>query len=154
MKILIVEDQDEKAKDIVNFVKELYGDVAYEVRCSLKSGLKEITQVRDYDLAILDMSMPSFDPSIDDPLGGKPESFAGKKLLEHMTMRNINIPSVVLSQYPQFNDGTITLEGLSSELNKKHSLIFLGAVYYTSAAGRWKSDLIKILKDNGFVKNA
>lgn len=153
LNILIIEDQDEKAKDILNFLEGILSTRSFKVKKSFKSGLKEITLKKRYDLIILDMSMPTFDPSNEDPIGGKPESFAGKKILQHMHLRKIYTPCIVISQYSQFDDGIITLDDLNKSLIQSYPEILMGTVYYTSAALKWRSDLSELLYKNGFELN-
>jgi len=148
MKILIVEDQEEKSDDLVTFFNSNYSqspDIC--IKQSLRSGLRALTMQKDYDLVILDMSMPNFDPSADDPIGGTPESFAGKELLSQMELREISIPVVVVTQYATFSKGQISLDDL--DLNFKHTYpgFYLGAVYYSSASESWKGKLRLLIND-------
>lgn len=142
MKVLLVEDQNEKAIDVSTFFNQLS-----ELQCqvfikeSLKSGLREVIKNRVYELIILDMSMPSFDPSYDDPSGGKPESFAGISIMEQMKIRDIHTPVVVVTQYSEFDDGKITLNILDETLRKNYPNFYLGSVYYSSASTSWKTEL-------------
>ena len=148
MKILIVEDQQEKSDDIVRFLME---NKPYELKVSiqqsLRSGLKDLIKNSDYDLIVLDMSMPNFDPSPDDPVGGTPESFAGKEFLSQMELREISIPVVVVTQYATFAKGQIALEELDTLFKLSHPSFYLGAVYYSSAEASWKEALQRIIKD-------
>lgn len=147
MNILVVEDQEDKSDDIVLHLRDIVEErLSCTVRGSLRSGLKELVDFMDYDLIILDMSMPNFDPSVDDPVGGTPESFAGREFLFQMNVRKIFIPVVVVTQYSIFSRGAITLDDINSELNKKYGEFYLGAVYYSSSSNQWKSELKNIIR--------
>lgn len=147
LKVLIVEDQEKKFTDIKNLLSSKFCVSKLSIERAYRPALKEIKRNPDYDILILDMSMPSFDANEDDPAGGRPESFAGKKILEHMKIRNINIPSIVISQYSKFDVGSITLDELDLELKERFSEIHRGTIYYSSAESTWKTELEKIVKE-------
>ncbi len=147
MRILIVEDQDEKSEKIKRFCQVKFGkDVVVEIKRSLRSGLKEVITTNRFDLIFLDMSMPNFDPSADDPLGGSPESFAGLEFVSQLKLRGLFYPIVVITQYRTFEKGKITLESIDSQLNSDYAEYYLGSIYYSSADKEWETGLTKILK--------
>jgi CheY-like chemotaxis protein len=150
MKILIVEDQQEKSADLIKFFEQwISKSLEINVRQSLSSGLKQVVLDSNYDLIVLDMSMPNFDPSEDDPSGGTPESFAGKEFLAQMKLRNIKIPVVVVTQYATFARGQITLEELDSFFKSSYAQVYLGSVYYSSASDTWKKALKVLVLEKG-----
>ncbi|MVB37166.1 response regulator, partial [Vibrio cholerae] len=63
MKVLIVEDQPEKKDNIENFLLDSFQSFRVNSSDSLRSALREVVLNQDYDLILLDMSMPAFDPS-------------------------------------------------------------------------------------------
>lgn len=142
MKILIVEDDFDKREKIKIHLNHILGDKAEIVECaSLRSGLKTIILNKDFDLILLDMSMPNFDMSDDKPGEGEPESFAGREIMAQMRLRGISIPVVVITQYKSFEKGTVTLEELLDQFKDKYAEFFIGAIYYNSAIEGWKRDL-------------
>lgn len=146
MKVLIVEDQQDKCDDIVNCLRSIFFNDMTVVNCqSLRSGLKELVLNGDFSLIILDMSMPNFDPSPDDPIGGTPESFAGSEFLAQMNLRGINIPVVVVTQYATFAKRTIELDDLDSTFKASYPKFYCGSVYYSSANDSWKNKLCELV---------
>ena len=142
MKILIVEDDHDKIEKIKEFLEEKYGSKATVVISeSLRSALYKIQTINDFDLVILDMSLPNFDINRQEPLGGTPESFAGKELMAQMSLRGLKIPVVVLTQYSVFDEGKITLDELKSEFANDFKDFYLGSVYYNAAVDGWKVEL-------------
>ncbi|HHQ4895930.1 TPA: hypothetical protein ACSP31_003991, partial [Aeromonas veronii] len=111
---------------------------------SLRSGLRALMS-STYDLIFLDMSMPNFDPSSDDPLGGTPESFAGKEFLAQMKLRGEKIPVVIITQYQTFEEGQVDLTSIDSFLKSTYSGFYLGAIYYSSADKEWEINLERLL---------
>lgn len=148
MKILIVEDQTEKSKDIERFSHECFTNISQiTVKQSLRSGLKEVVVKKNYDLIFLDMSMPNFDPSPDDPLGGTPESFAGQEFLAQMKLREIHIPVIIITQYQTFEEGQIDLNSIDNFLSHEYKEFYLGSVYYSSADKEWEGHLLNIIEN-------
>ncbi len=145
MKILIVEDQIEKSNEIKSFCSAFFEKIDSVVVCqSLRSGLRELISIK-YDLIFLDMSMPNFDPSSDDPLGGTPESFAGKEFLAQMKLRDINVPVVIITQYQTFEEGQVDLVSIDCFLKHEYKCFYLGAIYYSSADKEWEINLENLL---------
>lgn len=149
MKILIVEDDHDKIEKIHEFLAEKYGtEISVVVSESLRSALHTIQSTSNIHLIILDMSLPNFDINKEEPGGGTPESFAGKELMAQMSLRKINIPVVVLTQYAVFDEGKITLDELKSEFINDFKAFYLGAVYYNAAVDGWKVELSKMIDNH------
>ena len=92
------------------------------------------------------MSMPNFDPSPDDPLGGTPESFAGQEFLAQMKLRGINTAVIIITQYQTFEEGQIDLNSIDNYLTNEYRDFYLGAVYYSSADKEWEGSLLNIIE--------
>lgn len=146
MKVLIIEDQKEKGEDIENYLREILDSkIDVEICQSLRSGLKALMVSEHVDLVLLDMSMPNYDPGPDDPVGGTPESFAGKELLAQMSLRKLFYPVIVITQYATFAKGKIELQDLDDFFISEYSSFYFGSVYYSSAERTWKEDMKKLL---------
>jgi len=147
MKILLIEDQQDKRDKISNFIQnEIEGDFQLVDKESLRGGLKEVVTNSEYDLILLDMSMPNFDPDPGINVDSSPESFAGKELLEQMRLRDIKIPVIVITQFSSFEGGSITLDSLSKEFHSKYNDFYIGSVYFNSATDAWKNSLSNMLR--------
>lgn len=150
MKILIVEDEFDKREKICSFLNSQYIGSVEIVECeSLRSGLRAVTVSKDVDFILLDMSMPGFDITDDEPGGGEPESYAGKELMAQMRLRNIKIPVIVITQYKNFDKGAKSLEDLTAEFSLAFPEIFIGAVYFNSAIEGWQRELLFYLNKGG-----
>ncbi|HII4337711.1 TPA: response regulator [Vibrio parahaemolyticus] len=143
MKVLIVEDDQDKSEAIKLFLENNYSGTKITVRESVSSGLNEIICNTDYDLVALDMSMPAYDVSDDDPTGGGAENFGGCEFLEQMQLREIEVPVIVISQLSTFGTGTQrkTLSSLSEELHQEFESFYKGSVFYTTANHDWQKEL-------------
>lgn len=142
MRILIIEDEFDKREKIKAHLSVILGDRLSVIESdSLRSAFKTIVTDPRLDLILLDMSMPSFDVSADEPSGGPPESFAGREIMAQMKLRGINVPVVVMTQYKLFEGGSVSLDELVLEFESRFSNFFRGAIYYNSAIEGWKSEL-------------
>lgn len=152
IKILIVEDQEEKRNEIEKFILSL--DIKAEInnKISLRGALKEISNNQySYDLIILDMSLPSYDPSEDDINGGDPESFAGAEILSQMDLRHINIPTIVITQFSKFIGVNVEFKELDELFNSRYNTFYKGSIFYNSVDNQWKKELSQIIF-NVFLK--
>jgi CheY-like chemotaxis protein len=146
MKLLLIEDEAGKRNAITEHVRSVLGIDAEVVECeSLRAGLKELVSGCSYDLVLLDMSMPGFDVSASDPIGGEPESFAGQEIMAQMKLRGLRTPTAVVTQYKAFAKGTIGLSDLVDRYKREYSDFFVGAIYYSTAAETWKREMSELI---------
>lgn len=145
MRILIIEDDKNKLNQVRAVLEENLTNCFISEKFSYNSGLKEITSV-EYDLLLLDMSMPTFDITKNES-GGRPKQFAGKEILRKMSRRNINIPTIVITQFETFGDveNSISLNEMNRELSNKYQN-YKGAIFYSSSEKKWSNELLKCIK--------
>lgn len=148
IKILLIEDEKDKRDAIAKQVRQCVDDELMLRECeSLRGGLKAIVGGERYDLILLDMSMPGFDPLDGEGSSNEePESFAGREILAQMKLRNIFMPVVVVTQYKAFAKGTIGLEELIEQCAVEFKGIFIGAIYYSTAVESWKRELSDVIE--------
>ncbi|MGC0995428.1 hypothetical protein [Pantoea agglomerans] len=138
MRILIVEDEPSKFEQLSNVVHSvLAGDIDIISCESLLSAILNIDQNHIYDLAVLDMSMPNYDISDEEPTGGDSESFAGRELMYQMKFREKLCPIIVVTQYQSFEKGLRELNDLDVEFKDEFSGYYMGCVYYNAAVDGW-----------------
>src|SRR5690242_9765977 len=120
MTVLVIEDDDEKRKRIVELISERLGDAHLEQARSMQSGLRRILR-DDVDVAVIDMTMPSFDITLDED-GGRPQAYAGRELLRHMSENDIRTFAIVVTQFEKFGEGSdaLTIEQLDASLRGDH----------------------------------
>lgn len=145
MKILLVEDQEEKAKSITSLLQSKISESVVTLKTSLRSGIKEIIGNSSYDLLLLDMSLPRYDVDTVDADQVIPEGFAGKEILAQMDLRDIRIPVILVTQYSVFGENKIDLIELDVDFKEKYREIYLGHVYYSSASKNWSEELIELI---------
>ncbi len=151
MQILLIEDEHDKREKIRTQVELILGSRAIITeRESLRGGLKAILTMSDLELILLDMSMPSFD--LTDQFNSEdPESFAGIEIMSQMKLRDINIPVLVVTQYKNFEKGSVTLEDLIEKMANEFKPFFKGTIYYDSLLEGWKKQLADYLEKSDKV---
>ena len=145
MNILIIEDNQNKLRQIQELLFSVYSNFNITCKFSYQSGLKELVE-GNYTIAILDMTLPTYDisPSED---GGRLRVYGGKEILRQIARKNIIVKTIIVTQFDRFGEtnNTISLNKLIEELDDEYSDINLGAVYFNSAVNNWKDELISII---------
>ena len=145
MTIILVEDDDDKRRTIAECLTERFPNTVIVQARSMRSGLRAIIEAGGGDVVVLDMAMPTYDISIDEH-GGTPQAYGGRELLRHMSERDIVAPTIVITQFETFGQGSeaLTLEQLDAQLRLEHEQ-YRGTVYYNSATEEWKDALFKMV---------
>lgn len=149
MKILLIEDDPNKAEQIGNFVVGVLPHSEMVIRRAFQSGLRDAVLVA-YDAILLDMTMPTYEIGPREP-GGRERRYAGREILRQLDRRSIQIPVIVITQYEQFEESgeTVTLSELINQLRGDYPAIFLGAVFYQAANTSWMGQLRDLLTSIG-----
>jgi CheY-like chemotaxis protein len=147
MNILIVEDDENKRNQIIEFIKEEIPTSNVTIAKSFQTGLRSIVR-GGFDLILLDMTMPTFDIGFDED-GGRPQAYAGREILRQMDRREIATPVIVVTQFDKFGAGVdeLRLEELDEQLRGEHPASYQGAVYYNAAYADWKQELAKMISE-------
>ena len=139
MNILLVEDYDEKATDILNFVHKQYPQFNVELCSSYNTAQEKIFEAEHpYDLILLDMSMTTYDLS-SDASGGLPEPDAGQNILEGMFLRSIPTPVIVVTMYNVF--ARQQLSEFHEHLLENYPQNYHSYVFYSKQRSDWKNNL-------------
>jgi DNA-binding NarL/FixJ family response regulator len=142
VRILLVEDDEVKRTQLLDFLKATFPSSYVHTARSLKSGLHAVIK-GGVDVILLDMTMSTFDISLDED-GGRPQAYAGRELLRQMNRRQIFTPVIVVTQLDRFGQGTpedLTIEALDAQLRQAYPDIYTGHVYYDAAVSGWQEHL-------------
>lgn len=144
MKILIIEDDDDKARDLKSFVESNYLVDSITVARSFQSGLREALTSK-VDLILLDMTMRNFDRTLADD-GGRPRPFGGKEILRQMSREEVFTPAIVVTQFERFGEGSdeITIGQLKEELGSTFPQ-YRGTVQYRADVNDWYVQLAEAM---------
>lgn len=142
MNILLIEDDEHKARQIIEFLKQ-NKEIDYNVteKKSYQSGIKEIIK-GNYDAILLDMSMPAFDRS-PNRLTSSFRHFAGRDVLMELDRRDILIETIVVTQFDVFGEGQkeINAKDLDRLLENQFPLLYKGMIHFDASLSSWKNDL-------------
>lgn len=141
MRILIIEDDPNKSKQLREHIMTTIGDSAVEERRSYQSGLKSAAS-GIYDVVILDMSLPTYDISPRER-GGRTRPFAGREILSELARRDVHCHVIIVTQFESFGEGSerMTLRQLNDQLRNEFQDRYIQTVYYQAAESGWRMEL-------------
>lgn len=144
MRILCIEDQEEKFKQIREATQKECMAVDWE--CNCQNGLMKLRS-QQFDVVLLDMSMPICDDSEQETF----DSYAGMYVLKEIKRRKYATKVIVITGFSDFEQGkkVITLSELDKEISEKYGSMYLGFVKYDSTTIEWQEKLIALI---GLVK--
>ncbi|MGS4681979.1 hypothetical protein ACKURH_22815 [Enterobacter soli] len=140
MKILLIEDNILKREKIINYINESFTNIEIMSAGSYNIGLS-LSLKGDYDLIILDMSLPTFEKT-ESNRGGRFRVFGGREIAQRLKRAGKLPKFLIVTGYKDFIDdaGKLTIEQVSDHLMEMSSL-FLGVILYESSSSKWKTDL-------------
>lgn len=146
MKVLLVEDDENKRSQIEGFLNSSFPGIELEQAKSLQAGVRKIRSC-NFDLVLLDMTLPNYDPSPDEPSGGSTHSFGGREFLKQSSRFGITTPVIVVTQFETFGKppATTNLEELNGALHRDFGATYRGAVYYHPAIVGWRQELLALI---------
>ena len=151
IRTILIEDDSKKIEDIKEYLTNQLGCENFTVRESYQSGIREILK-NDFDLLLLDMSIPTFDKT---PLesGGPYEKFGGYKVLREIIRKKRPVKTILITMFDDFgeSDLSITLSQINESLKQEFSNLYLGSVFYHARENKWQEDLKYIIQD---IENA
>lgn len=142
MKILIVEDEDLKMKDIQRFVSESYPDAVIDQATSYADAVKYCYSVI-YDFVILDMNIPQYGNSDHDK---SIVSNGGEMIVRELYSEDIFIKFAFVSQYETVGEESI--DSFDERMKTYCPQTYCGFVYFEANDDGWKLKLLDILKSN------
>lgn len=141
MKILIIEDDTNKLKQIEVFLTENFSEVEIMDARSYQSGLKKLHE-GSFDFVLLDMSLPTYDIKSGED-GYRFRRLAGQEILSELKRRRKEDRVIVVTQFETFGEGDnyIDLKDLKAMMEKDFIPNYLGTVYYNPGQNVWKTEL-------------
>jgi CheY-like chemotaxis protein len=144
-RVLVVENDLNKAKQLIAYIKEIIPGVEVQERNSYQSGLKSAL-LEEFSIIVLDMTLPTFDEKGTES-GGRERRYGGSQVLSQLERKGNKTPVIVVTQFEKFGEGAelITLDELRSQLCERYSSFYKGTVFYQAADARWKVDLKRLI---------
>lgn len=148
MRILIVEDDAEKAKSIESYISEKFSSNSTNVVQSYHDGV-EYAMNGKYDIIILDMSIPAFEGQ--DSCRGETLKNGGEIIVRELLDEDIKFRCLVITQYETFNNES--LETIDKRLRKLCGNSYLGCIKYDTYNDDWKDKLKNVLENVFGINN-
>ncbi|SDR87381.1 Response regulator receiver domain-containing protein [Halopseudomonas sabulinigri] len=150
MRLLLVEDEGPKSEKITSCLVDVFPGIDINLARSVRSALKKLDLVQ-YDLVVLDMSLPTFDIS-EDEHGGRPQGFGGVEVMRDMVNYEMITPVIVVTAYEYFSVDSdedlahgkeSTLIELKCELGDEFPEIFIELIKYDTFTDEWQTQLVE-----------
>lgn len=147
MKFLFVEDEIVKQKEILEYLNEELLQNEVEVAHSLMGGMLALKK-SEFEMVLLDMSLPLYDLNGEDEGINEFEAFGGIEILDEIERKELSVKVLVITAFDVIEDDTkkIHLEQLNQQMKENYSNIYLGCIHYDQSSLEWKSELKKYIK--------
>ncbi|MBD5507500.1 MAG: response regulator [Lachnospiraceae bacterium] len=142
MVILYIEDEQHKAKDLINFI-ESYKEHKIIWKKSYINGLIELEENR-YDLILLDMSLPLYDADFDLEGLNEFDPLAGIHFLDEMKRVGYTEKVIVITAYDYIKKDetqSISLENLKKEMQNQYPENYVDGIFYSDDSLEWQNTL-------------
>jgi len=146
MKILIVEDDQFKIESLAGLLSERLGALVETTEArSYTSGAIALSS-SSFDLALLDMSMPTYDKNLEEA-GGPRRIYGGQDILRQMKRKRILTPAILVTQFESFGEepNTVSLRELSKSLFRDFPEMYKGYVYFNASYDDWRDELASLI---------
>jgi len=143
--ILLVEDSRYKRDRIIDHILNDNNSIKIDEAYSFTSGWQKLIK-KEYDLIILDMSLPTYDKT-EQEQGGKFRTFGGRELARKLIRHNISSNFLFITQYRSFSDtgDSHTLQSLEKEFEQMFDKQYLGIIYFDTSSTLWKAEVTKTI---------
>jgi CheY-like chemotaxis protein len=148
LRFLVVEDDEPKRARLRAFLEAKYAGCLLVEAHSLMSGLRIVTTEPPFDLILLDMTIPNYDLSPQEP-GGLTHGFGGKEFLIELRRFGMEMPVIVVTQFQRFGKppNEVTRADLDRDLARLYSPPYVGMVPYEAAVHDWQDELRRMMND-------
>ncbi len=150
--VLVIEDDEPKLKSVVSFLKETAVGINIETAGSLSSAIR-ILSTHPVTLAVIDISLPTYDVAKDRSSGGQPQGFGGIDILRFIESETPTTYRVILTQYEEFSSGSNgdhkDLDALKADIHKEFGSRYLDVIFYSGQLGEWRDALFTALTNAG-----
>jgi len=145
-KILLVEDSPHKRGRIIEYLTSLKVDIQLSEAMSFTSGCRALEDEGPFDLILLDLSLPTFDKTDNEP-AGRFRPFGGAEIARKLVRRNSHSKILFITQYESFQDSgrSYSFDDIHSKLMNECGNSFAGMLRYSSKTS-WKDALNKVVR--------
>ena len=142
MRVLVVEDDEFKAKDLL---AALPGEYDIAVVRSVRDAVVRVMK-QEFELVVLDMALPTFSTHASSG-GGTAQAQGGVEVVRAMQAKGSGTAVVIVSQYPDVEiDGKfVALERSAEALSTRYGVRVIGAVVYDFRDKAWVTQLQEVM---------
>lgn len=152
MKVLIVEDRNDKYDDLIKTIDPLLPDEATVRRAATVVAAKKEIKGEQWSLLLLDMSI-DIKSEVAKVAHGGHASLGGLDIVEYMYLFELDIPTIIITGFDYFeaakSDAAMSelvgLDDIAHTAKLKIGCSFLGIVRYQEAS--WKENLVGLICD-------
>ena len=122
MKILFVEDENIKRRDIMNYLSTDLNINDIDVVHSLMGGMLALKK-KNYKMVLLDMSLPLYDINGEDEEINEFEAFGGIEILDEIERKELDVKVLVITAFDVIEDDTkkIRLDQLDNQMKENYA---------------------------------
>ncbi|OFY91289.1 MAG: hypothetical protein A3K10_14130 [Bacteroidetes bacterium RIFCSPLOWO2_12_FULL_31_6] len=148
MNSLIIEDDENKARNIKAFMVDKYPGLELTIKKSYQSGLKAI-HTEDFNVVLLDMQLPNFD-IVEGEDGYRFRQLAGEDILKELRRKKKKTGIIIVTQFEKFGEGkeVIDISDLKDRLRLNYPENYIGTVFYSAKSEIWKEKIAKLISKN------
>jgi DNA-binding NarL/FixJ family response regulator len=145
MRILIIEDDPNKAEQVIKYINDKSDKYEIIHKKSYQSGLKELLG-NNFDFVLLDMSLPTYDIKQGED-AYKFRHLAGYDILAELKRKKRFAQVIIVTQFERFGEGKqfISLKDLKAILRRDFNQNYIETISYHPGRTSWKDDLNKHL---------
>ena len=146
-KILLIEDDDSKAKKIINVISQVDQSLEIIRANCISKAVNILDEPNDIGLILLDVGLPTWDNSEIFPYGGI-------EVLCHLTFEKNKIPTVIITAYTA-DEITEKLKSFKSHSDALYEF-FRGVIQFDHFTSKWEDELADVIMSHhrvlcGFV---
>lgn len=146
MKVLILEDDKYKCEALVGVIESVLPQANLTVTKSVQTGVASIQAV-DFDVIILDMSLPSHDLADGGALG-IPRLSGGMEILFELDYLGKESRVFIVTQYPEIeiSGAMIELGEVGAFVQQKFGINVSRCIFFDYDDAAWKAELMEGIK--------
>ena len=143
MRVLIVEDDQYKCEAVESLLSSMRPGCQFTVCKSVQSAVVSVGEA-DFDLIVLDMSLPSHELDSGGALG-IPRLSGGVELLFELNYINKFPPVIILTQFPEIemSNQLVPLDEVSDFVSDNFGISISSCVYYEFENIDWHEQFLK-----------
>jgi CheY-like chemotaxis protein len=144
MNILYVEDEEEKAREVMTYLSK---NNNVDLKKSYSSGVSAIYEC-SYDLILLDMSLPLYDYDSEDEDENEFDTFGGVDIIDELVRLSRTEKVAIITAFDILGEDDIKIDvhQLDKKLRSEYANNYVGTIYYDASSLEWRRELQEILK--------